>query len=152
MNRKRWRVLLAVTALICSAALSSAAADLYNKEQVPVKEAPLPAAGDIKALSVFPTNVKLKGLDDAQQIVLTAVLNDGRLQDLTQDAKYEVADEKLVRVTTSGRVIPIANGATEISARFGDKAIKLPVKTEACDVNLDINFGNQIVPIFTKLG
>src|SRR5437867_2108084 len=35
---------------------------------------------------------------------------------------------------------------------YGDRTLKIPVKTEATDANLPINFGNQIVPIFTKLG
>src|SRR5919204_537249 len=34
----------------------------------------------------------------------------------------------------------------------GDLYNKVPVACESCDVNLPINFGNQIVPIFTKLG
>ncbi|MGH7226557.1 MAG: DUF1549 domain-containing protein, partial [Gemmataceae bacterium] len=35
---------------------------------------------------------------------------------------------------------------------YGDKVVKVPVATQNCDVNLPINFPNQIVPIFTKLG
>ena len=35
------------------------------------------------------------------------------LQDLSGDVKYEVADPKIARVSTSGRVIPLANGRTE---------------------------------------
>src|SRR2546421_847064 len=46
----------------------------------------------------------------------------------------------------------MANGSTEITAAFGDKTVKIAVSAEKCDVNLPINFGNQIVPIFTKLG
>src|SRR5262249_38878305 len=34
----------------------------------------------------------------------------------------------------------------------GDKKAKLSVTAESCDVALPINFGNQVVPIFTKLG
>ncbi len=151
MNRKRWPVLAALAALFLAAGHSSAG-DLYNKEPTKYQEAALPAPADIKELSVFPTDIKLKGSDDAQQLILTAILKDGRLQDLTHDAKFEVADTKVIRVTSSGRVVPLANGSTEVVARFGDKSIKLPVKTESCDVNLEINFGNQIVPIFTKLG
>src|SRR5207245_7855696 len=46
----------------------------------------------------------------------------------------------------------ISNESTEIPVSFGDRVLKVPVTTENCDVNLPINFGNQIVPIFTKLG
>src|SRR4051812_11615428 len=144
MNRKRWPVLLAVAALVISAAShSSSAGDLYNKTSTPTKETPLPRPSDIKALSVFPTEVKLNGADDAQQLLLTAALTDGRLQDLTHDAKFEVADAKVARVTSTGRVVPLTNGATKVTLRFADKSVEVAVKTESCDVNLPINFGNQ---------
>src|SRR5262249_38862986 len=39
-----------------------------------------------------------------------------------------------------------------IKASYGDKVVTIPVRAEAVDVALPINFGNQIVPIFTKLG
>jgi hypothetical protein len=151
MIRVRWPNLLALAALLSLAGYLSAG-DLYNKKTTEIKDAPLPAASEIKALSVFPTTVKLVGQDDAQQLVLTAVLNDGRLQDLTHDAKFEAGDGKVVRVSSTGRIVPLANGTAEVTARFGERSIKIPVKTESCDVNLPINFGNQVVPIFTKLG
>ncbi|MBI1913335.1 MAG: DUF1549 domain-containing protein [Planctomycetes bacterium] len=141
---------LALVALLGLAGFLSAG-DLYNKESVKVKEAELPRPTDVKSLEVFPAKIQLRGLDDAQQLVLSAVLNDGRLQDLTPDVRYD-ADAKVVRVTTTGRVVPVGNGTTEVVARYGDKTIKVPVACESCDENLPINFGNQIVPIFTKLG
>src|SRR6185312_17215232 len=81
-----------------------------------------------------------------------AELLNGHLQDLTGEVKYEAANKKVIRVTSTGRVLPLANGTTEITATFADKVVKVPVTTESCDVNLPINFPNQIVPIFTKLG
>src|SRR5438876_7672136 len=53
---------------------------------------------------------------------------------------------------SSGRVLPLANGTTEIIAQYGDKLARVPVSVQDVDVNLPINFTNQIVPIFTKLG
>src|SRR5207244_6950427 len=52
----------------------------------------------------------------------------------------------------TGRVVPIANGATTITARYGDKAVTISVSTRSMDENLPINFANHVVPIFTKLG
>src|SRR5438876_11644711 len=92
---------LALVALLGLAGYLSAG-DLYNKESVKVKEAELPRPSDVKAIEVFPAKIQLRGLDAAQQFVLTGVLKDGRLQDLTQDVRYE-ADAKVVRVTTTGR-------------------------------------------------
>jgi hypothetical protein len=128
------------------------AGDLYDKEPAKVDTVVLPKPAEIRALAAQPEKIALKGGDDAQQLVITATVNDGHLQDLSTDIKYEVADNKVVRVTSTGRVIPLANGHTEIAVTYGDKTVRVPVTAEAIDENLPINFGNQIVPIFSKLG
>jgi hypothetical protein len=153
MNRSlsRWPVLTALLALTLSGGYLSAA-DSATKETAKPKDFEPPKPAEVQSLAVQPAKVALKGLDDAQQLVLTATLTGGRLQDLTGDVKYEVADAKVVRVSTAGQVIPLANGSTEITATYGDKKVLVAVTTESCDVHLPINFGNQVVPIFTKLG
>src|SRR5262249_7679722 len=56
------------------------------------------------------------------------------------------------KFTLAGRVLPLANGSTTITARYGNHTVTVNVTNKDMDVNLPINFGNQIVPIFTKLG
>jgi hypothetical protein len=129
------------------------AGDLYpDKEPAKPSAVSLPKPGEIQELTVKPDRVALKGIDDAVQLVITAKLAGGRLIDLTHDVKYEAGNDKAVRVTSTGRVVPLANGETKVTARYGDKLVSVPVKSDSCDVDLAINFGNQIVPIFTKLG
>jgi hypothetical protein len=142
-SRSRWLALVAGLAL-----LSHSAAE----EKKPASDQiALPKPADVQALAVAPAAVVLKGQDDSAQLVITAQLA-GRQQDLTGDVQYEVANPALARVTSAGRILPLANGATEITARFGDKSVKLSLKTEAMDIDQPINFANHIVPIFTKLG
>ncbi len=141
---------LASIAFAFSAAGSSA--QLYDSKSTKTDQVALPTPAEVRTLSVSPASVTLKGMDDSAQLVITAALVAGKTQDLSGDAKYEIANEKIARITTAGRIIPIANGSTEITIRYGDKTAKLTLKTESCDVDLPINFGNQVVPIFTKLG
>jgi Protein of unknown function (DUF1553)/Protein of unknown function (DUF1549)/Bacterial Ig-like domain (group 2) len=152
MTRLRWPTLLAVAAFAWPVGPLSAA-DLYGDKDSP-KLAPLvlPKPADVQSFTIHPEKIALQSADDAQQFVVTAGLAGGRLQDLSGDVKYVVADEKVARVTPSGRVLPVGNGSTEIKAVYGDKTLTIPVTSANCDVNLPINFGNQIVPIFTKLG
>src|SRR5947209_6278210 len=128
------------------------AGDVYKKDVPQGEPAPLPSPAQIQSLNAYPEKINLKGSDDAQQLVLTATLAEGRMQDLSQDVKFDVADPKIVRVTDTGRVIPLTNGRTEITASYGPKTVKVPVSAEAIDQNLPINFANQIVPVLTKLG
>jgi hypothetical protein len=152
MKRSRWPALAALAALVCQAG-ALPAGDLYPGKDAARAELPaLPKPADVQALAVHPAAVALRSGDDAQQLVLTATLSGGRLLDLTSDVKYAVADPKVARVTPAGRVIPLANGSTTVTAAYGDKVVKVSVSAANTDVNLPINFANQIVPVFTKLG
>jgi hypothetical protein len=150
-THRRWLFLPALAALVLAGGYLTAG-DLYDKGLTKTETAALPKPADVRAFAAYPQTVSLKGMDDARQLILTATLDGNRLQDLTGDVTYAVADPKVARVTTSGRVVPTGNGATEITATFGDKVVKVPVTAESCDVNLPINFANQVVPVFTKLG
>ena len=152
MKRFRWPALAALAALVCQAG-SLLAGDLYSGKDAYRAEPPaVPRPSDVQSLAVHPESVALRGGDDAQQLVLTASLVGGRQLDLTTNAKYEVADPKVARVTATGRVIPLANGSTTVTASFGDKVTRVPVMAAEVGVKLPINFANQIVPVFTKLG
>ncbi len=149
---QRWLTLLLFMSwtLPTATVLSAEASPTASASAAPATPA-LPKPSDIKALTVWPTQVALVGQDDAAQLIITAELNDGRLQDLTSDVQYSVADGKTVKVLPTGRVLPTANGTTTVTAKYGDKAVSLPVSVASMDVALEINFPNQIVPIFTKL-
>ncbi|MCI0699962.1 MAG: DUF1549 and DUF1553 domain-containing protein, partial [Planctomycetia bacterium] len=52
----------------------------------------------------------------------------------------------------AGRVVPRENGTSEIVANFGGKSVRVPLTVKGMGENLPLNFTNQVVPIFTKLG
>jgi len=136
--------LATVLVLLGALARPAAAAD---KDSAP------PQPADIVALTAYPMQkFTLTGSDDAQQLVISAELKTGRQQDLTADVSYEVRDARIARVTTAGRVLPLANGTTEIMAKFAGKALRIPVNVDKVGEDLPIHFANQVVPVFTKLG
>jgi hypothetical protein len=127
------------------------AGDLYNSPEAPTSAVVLPKPAEIKDLAANPAKVKLNSADDAAQLVISAALTSGRMQDLSGDVQYTSGDEKIAKVTKAGRVIPTGNGSTTITAKFADKSVSVAVTAEHVGENLPINFGNQIVPIFSKL-
>ncbi len=151
VSLKGWLVPAAALAALTFRVGHLSADDLYNRKTVKSDTIAMPRPAEVAALSVHPSEVKLKGLDDSAQLVVTGKLA-AREQDLTGDVKYEVSNPAVARVTTAGRIIPLANGTAEITAVYGDKRAKVLLTTASCDVNLPINFTNQVVPIFTKLG
>jgi hypothetical protein len=107
---------------------------------------------DVKTVAVYPEKLSLTGSDDAAQLIVTATLNDGRLADLTHDSQYTVADGKSAAVLAGGRIVPRGNGTTEVVVAFGGKSVRVPLAVKGMGENLPLNFTNQVVPIFTKLG
>jgi len=112
----------------------------------------LPSPAELTGLQVYPSKLQLKGGDDAPQVVITGTLANGRQVDLTGDVIYKIADEKVAEVSKAGRVTPKTNGSTMLSATFAGKSVTVPIAATHVGDNLPINFGNQVVPIFTKLG
>ena len=149
-------------ARVAALAASLFALPVFVRADEPAKkttpELKLPAPGEVKELHIHPAKARpdsvliLRGSDESAQLLVTGVLNDGSLQDLTGDVKYLLPDPKVVNVTPSGRVIPLANGDTDVLATYGDKAVRISVRIESQDIDLPINFANHITPIFTKLG
>jgi hypothetical protein len=146
------KILYALAAGLIASSSSPVFAQSEAIKKAPSDAIQLPAPAEVKELLAFPTQFQLVGEDDARQIVLSGVLQNGALQDLTGDAQYEVADSKILRVTSAGRVIPLANGSTTITARYGERSVKISVTAQSMDQVIPVSFANHIVPIFTKLG
>lgn len=138
-------------AALAAAGIATASARAEEPKRATTETIALPAPSEVQSLTVSPATAHLKGQDDSLQLVVSGKLA-AREQDLSGNVQYEIANPALARVTSAGRIVPLANGTTEITARYGDKSIKMSLKNEHMDQNLPINFANHIVPIFTKLG
>src|SRR5437868_6724819 len=93
-----WPVLMAALALDANGRLL--AGDLYNQQPMKSQGTALPKSSEVQTLTAHPAQLALKGSDAAQQLVITAGVAGGRLQDLTEDVQYEVADPKIARVSS----------------------------------------------------
>ncbi|MEX0977385.1 MAG: DUF1549 domain-containing protein, partial [Pirellulales bacterium] len=95
----------------------------------------------------------LDGQDARQQLVVTGKYSTGQLRDLSSKVTYEVAPAGIVEVKPSGFMIPQADGTATITAKTAEGpsgSILVSVIHFAHDPA--VNFSNQVVPIFTKLG
>jgi hypothetical protein len=117
-----------------------------DAEPTPTKPA------DVRGLSVFPDVFPLVGLDSSRQLLITGTLDGGKRADLSSDVRYAVDQTGVVKVLPGGRILPLANGTAKITATFGNHSIVTTVTVSGCETEQPINFANQIVPIFTKLG
>jgi hypothetical protein len=106
----------------------------------------------IQSLAAEPSTVKLRGRDSVQQLVVTARLAGDASCDLTKKVTYRSSDEKVARVDADGVIYPAGDGTAEVIAELGGQVAKITVVVEHTASELPINFPNQVVPIFTKLG
>jgi hypothetical protein len=109
-------------------------------------------SGDLRRLSALPEKVRLRGTGQLQQLVVSGHYANGGIRDLTRQIKYRALDGELVRVDANGLLTAVRNGATEVMAEVDGMTVKVAVTVDGADREQPINFTNEIVPIFSKLG
>ena len=129
---------------------------LQAAEEKPAKLA-VPGLGDpgqLVGVQIEDTGAfNLSGPDASLQLVVTGKYSSQQLRDLTQAVTYQATPENIVRVDAQGIVTPVADGKATIKVRT-DKGQEASVEITVSHFTdpLPINFPNQVVPIFTKLG
>jgi hypothetical protein len=95
----------------------------------------------------------LDGQDARQQLLVTGQYASGQVRDLTASIAYEVAPAGVVSVDSTGYVVPLADGTATITVK-SEAGPAGSIQAHVVHFGNDpaVNFPNQIVPIFTKLG
>jgi hypothetical protein len=123
----------------------------------PAKPKGLGDPGTLTGLRIEPSvndqGVTVRGRDARQQLFVTGVYSSGQLRDYTRKVSFASEPAGIVAIDPQGMLTPVADGVATVHATdpAGTKAsLKVTVMGLANEV--PINFTNQIVPIFTKLG
>ena len=114
-----------------------------------------PAHAGIVRVDVGPASegqVAIRSRDARQQLIATAVYEDGTLVDVTRDAAWTISDPNVLAIDQTGLAIPKADGNVVVTAAIDGKSAELKVAVSGFANPLPVNFRNQVVPIFTKLG
>jgi hypothetical protein len=95
----------------------------------------------------------LVGQNARKQLLVTGVYSSGQKHDFSHDVTYSVDAGNVLRVDKDGLVIPLADGSATITAtEASGKTATIALTASRCAEELPVNFENEIVPIFTKLG
>ncbi len=138
----RWRQCLAAVLLVT---LFSA---VTAEEPAPATDAWLSSVSSIR---VEPAEIKLRGDNRRQQLLVTAVLADGGQRDVTHLARLELRDSALalpVEMAIAGR----SDGNTEVTVHVGNHTATVPVQVNGFAEYPPVHFANDVVPLFSKLG
>ena len=95
--------------------------------------------------------VQIRSRDTRQQLFVTHSGNQHDV-DVTRQVQFAVQPEGILQIDGTGLVTPLADGEAVIKATLNDVAADLKVAVTGFTTPLPINFRNQVVPVFTKLG
>lgn len=95
----------------------------------------------------------LVGRNARRQLVVTGVYASGQRHDVTHEVSYESSKPAVASVSSEGIVTPVGDGDVTITVKSSDgKTASATIKCERCNEELPVNFVNEVVPIFTRLG
>jgi hypothetical protein len=103
------------------------------------------------ALAVAPSELLLDGGNRRQQLLVSAKLSDGRWIDVTHLCQCDVAQPRIA-VVQNGVVWGAADGQTQLTVHYAGVETKARLEVRGIDRRPAVHFGNDIVPLFTKLG
>lgn len=97
--------------------------------------------------------VLLLGADARAQLVVTGTMADQAIRDVTGGVRFSAEPAGIVHVDPTGLVTPLADGeAAVIATSPSGLTARCPITVKHFAEPIPVNFPNQIVPIFTKLG
>lgn len=95
----------------------------------------------------------LTGKNARKQFVVTGTYSSGQKHDLTHDVAYAVDQPQVLTVAQDGLVTPMVDGDAIVTVRATDgKTATVSLKVQKCSEELPVNFVDEVVPIFTRLG
>ncbi|MBN8249452.1 MAG: hypothetical protein J0L84_18655, partial [Verrucomicrobia bacterium] len=85
------------------------------------------ASSSARSLSAEPAQLELSADSPRHGVIITADLKDGLAVDVTEGVRFEVSRRAPFRVDATGAVVAERPGTGELTARWGDKRVQIPV-------------------------
>ncbi len=95
--------------------------------------------------------VTLAGRDASQQLLVSGKYSSGQIRNLNASATYHAHPAGIVTVDSTGWVSPVAEGEATIEAEVpGGITASVIVRVTDLINDIQVNFPNEVVPVFTK--
>lgn len=105
----------------------------------------------LASIAIYPDKVQIETKRDFHQMVVMAKFKDATTRDVTRYANLTVADTKIARLD-GDKVVPVADGSTEITATLGGKTVKSPVAVKDGQKDRPVSFHLDVMPVFLRGG
>jgi hypothetical protein len=110
------------------------------------------ARPQVSGLRIVPATIHLRGPDSGQQVAVDGIATSSEPCDVTPEATFRSSDDRVASVDDKGWITARGNGAARILVQAGPLTATVPVTVREFSTDRPVNFVNQVVPIFTKLG
>jgi len=104
-----------------------------------------------QTIAVYPPDINLETARDRQSFVVQLTQPDGLTRDVTAQAQVSFANPALVKLDKH-YVLPVADGATEMTVTFGGQTVKIPVKVTKAKEDRAVSFKQDVMPVFMRTG
>ncbi len=95
----------------------------------------------------------LEGRNARKQLIVTGVYSSGQRHDLTHQVAFTSNQPKVLTIAKGGLVTPLTDGEATVSVKGPEgKSASIQLRTQRCNEELAVNFVDEVVPIFTRLG
>src|ERR1043166_5419002 len=99
------------------------------------------------AVEIEPREAKLVG--NFARLQFRVALNQaGRTIDVTREAHYESASPKLLAVSSTGQVRPLASGQGTVRVQYGQETFTVPVVVEGISGAPAVSFRDDVISVF----
>jgi Protein of unknown function (DUF1553)/Protein of unknown function (DUF1549) len=109
------------------------------------------ARADGPQLQVYPEAVALNGPRGAQRLIVLGQDPDGRIRDLSREARI-VVDNPKVAVARGASIVPVSDGTATANVTAGGTNRAVPVTVTNATRDVPVSFVREVEPILTKAG
>lgn len=96
---------------------------------------------------------KVAGRDASQQLIVTGHYATGQVRDLSRKVTYSATPDGIIAIDATGWATPIKEGEATITAKSeAGQMATIKVVVSNIEVDVAVNFPNEVVPVFTKFG
>ena len=102
-------------------------------------------------LAVYPPTIKLNSDRDFQSFVAVLRRDDGITEDASDRVEWVIADPSKAKLE-GFQLLPLADGKTELVAKYLGNEVKIPVEVSAAGTKPAISFEKDVMPVLTRAG
>ncbi len=104
-----------------------------------------------ESIAVYPTDIHLATTTDLQHVVVVATRSDGVTLDITENAKFTIADPKFVS-WKDYTLKPAMDGETKLDVEWESHKASAAIHVVDATKTRDVSFALDVMPILTRSG